>query len=418
MSVDANPLSGKKTKIRMSRSIHYGLDSECQVDIPDESVVADCAWQEAVPVDDPAAVVAVALDNPLDFPPLHQAIVPGDRVAVALSPHVPQADAVAGGVVQSLLQTGVELDGIQIVVSGRMPQETLARIEACVPQGVEIVVHDSTNRQSLAFLTSSRHGNAIYVNRALHDADVVLPIGSVRLDSARGTFEVGDDVFPTFSDEETLQRFARARDNSSELRGLAEEVAEATWLLGVHLTVQVVPGAGNSVLHVLAGETKTVAERSGALCNEAWRVDLNRRASLVIASLPGGVEEQTWDNFSRALRNASRAVADEGAIVLCTEISVGEIPVSDEEPAYVEHRGDEANGHSTQTVSAPPTSVIEEIRERHNVYLLSRLEEDYVEELGMGYVARADQISRLVRQHDSCILLGNAQHVFVKCGSE
>lgn len=401
----------------MFRSIQYGRDSECQVDVCDESVVADCAWIDAAPLDDPAAVVAVALDNPIDFPPLRQAIVPGDRVAVALSPHVPQAEAIVGGAVQSLMQTGVELDGIQIVVSSRIPKEGLARIKDCAPAEVEIVVHDPADRGSLAFLTSTRQGNAIYVNRALHDADVVLPIGSVRLNSERGTFEVGDDLFPTFSDEETLKRFSRTSDSSSQLRNLADEVAEATWLLGVHLTIQVVPGAGNSVLHVLAGETRTVAEQSGLLCNEAWRVDLNRRASLVIASLPGGVEEQTWDNFSRALRNASRAVADNGAIVLCTEISAPSDAAEDDMPEGIRN-GQSAEGIATKSISTSPRSVIEEIREQHNVYLLSRLEEDYVEELGMGYVARADQISRLIRQHDSCILLGNAQHVYVQCASE
>lgn len=402
----------------MSRSIQYGQNCECRVDISDDSIVADCAWPQKMPLDDPATVVAVALDNPIDFPPVHQAVVPGDRIALALSNHVPQADAIVGGVLQGLLHTGVELDGIQVVVSNQIAAPALRAIEQCIPIGVEIVVHDPADSSSLAFLTSSRQGHALYVNRTLHEADVVLPIGSVRLDSVRGTFEVDGDLFPTFSDEETLQRFAQAREDASELQHLAEEAAEAIWLLGVHLTIQVVPGSGNSVLHVLAGETKTVADRCGSLCNEAWRINLDRRASLVIASLSGGVEEQTWENFSRALRTASRAVADDGAIVLCTEIGASQAVPIEEHVAIGGSYNGAADASGVQSGDAPPLSIIEEIRERHHVYLLSQLEEDFVEEIGMGYVARADQITRLARQHDSCILLGNAQHVYVQCAAE
>jgi hypothetical protein len=42
--------------------------------------------------------------------------------------------------------------------------------------------------------------------------------------------------------------------------------------------------------------------------------------------------------------------------------------------------------------------------------LLSGLDESVVEDLGLGHVAKAEEINRLGRQHDTCILLANAQH--------
>ncbi len=44
------------------------------------------------------------------------------------------------------------------------------------------------------------------------------------------------------------------------------------------------------------------------------------------------------------------------------------------------------------------------------VYLLSRLEEEVVEELGVGHVATAAEIARLASHRGSCILLANAQY--------
>jgi hypothetical protein len=44
------------------------------------------------------------------------------------------------------------------------------------------------------------------------------------------------------------------------------------------------------------------------------------------------------------------------------------------------------------------------------VYLLSRLNADVVESLGMGYVTDMDDIFRLAKRHASCTYLANAQH--------
>jgi hypothetical protein len=50
---------------------------------------------------------------------------------------------------------------------------------------------------------------------------------------------------------------------------------------------------------------------------------------------------------------------------------------------------------------------------RGSVYLVSRLDEDTVEELGMLPVA-PDQISRLASRYDSCIVLSNAQYALAR----
>jgi hypothetical protein len=47
--------------------------------------------------------------------------------------------------------------------------------------------------------------------------------------------------------------------------------------------------------------------------------------------------------------------------------------------------------------------------QRAKVYLLSGLDGDFVEDLGLGHVENSGEIERLSRQYPSCILLGNAQ---------
>jgi hypothetical protein len=51
------------------------------------------------------------------------------------------------------------------------------------------------------------------------------------------------------------------------------------------------------------------------------------------------------------------------------------------------------------------------VLERHPVFLLSQLEEHVVEDLGMAYLAGAEDLSRLGQQFNSCIALRGAHHL-------
>jgi hypothetical protein len=66
-----------------------------------------------------------------------------------------------------------------------------------------------------------------------------------------------------------------------------------------------------------------------------------------------------------------------------------------------------------RSVDATPAALLAEALERVQVFLLSDLDEASVEDLGVGHVGSTEQLERLSRQFDSCILLGNAQHAFL-----
>lgn len=72
------------------------------------------------------------------------------------------------------------------------------------------------------------------------------------------------------------------------------------------------------------------------------------------------------------------------------------------------------------SVDSLPISLIEELGETHRVYLKSDLEDDVVEELGCAPVALPDEIERLGRQHDTCIVVSGGQYagISVESGNE
>ena len=135
----------------------------------------------------------------------------------------------------------------------------------------------------------------------------MISIGCLRPDDALGYHGVGETLFPTFSDAASVRRFRAPKSSQPPRRQrLCKEAEEVGWLLGAPFTIQIVPGAGNSVLHVLAGDPLAVYRAGRALCDEAWSFSLPQRAALVIASIEGDASEQTWDSVARALATAAR----------------------------------------------------------------------------------------------------------------
>ncbi len=274
-------------------SLRYGDGQVLRIRPPDDAVVEDFGAPRGRPLDDPAAAVAAALSDPLDYPPLQQATTPGDRVVLAIDRGVPQVDAVVAGAVHALLDGRVLPEDITLLLAPeengmRRPHPTSA-LPAEIAAAVRVVEHDPLNRAELTYLAASKENRPIHIHRQLFDADVVLPIGCLRPRRVLGRLGVHGGLFPTFSDAKARERFQwpDAARSPVQRHRRRDEVEEAAWLLGIQLVLQVVPGVRDSVLHVLAGKPEAVAKRGRKLCDAAWLCRLPRRASLVLASIAG-----------------------------------------------------------------------------------------------------------------------------------
>ncbi len=399
----------------MSTVLRYGVNSTIDLDLSPNALIADCRGPRGSALADLPAAVSAALAEPLDFPALRQSVVPGDRVAIALESEVPQAASIASSVISNLLDAGVAPADICIVRTGADQDGFDTRLRADLPEtardSIEIVCHDPQHRDALSYLAANHDGEPIYVNRRLVDADVVLPIGCLRLPKTPGYFGVSGTLYPTYSDAATIDRF-RAGDadpEAGEMAGRRQEADETAWLLGVLLTIQAVPAAAGGVLHVIAGTAEAVERRGSELYKSAWGFELPQRAELVVAAIEGPHEQQTWENVGRAIAAASRAVLDDGAIALCTDLATLPGPALS---CLAQARDLGDAGRQIRRQHSTDAAVAHELAaalSRGRVYLLSRLDESVVEDLGMAPVAAAADIARLVRRHQSCIVLGNAQ---------
>jgi nickel-dependent lactate racemase len=409
----------------MPTTLRYGPDFSVPLELRDGAMLAECNAPRGEPLDDPGAAATQGLSEPLDYPPLARSTTPADRVVLPLGPDVPRAGEIAAAAVRSLVDAGVQPDGIAVLRTQAHAEAGIGDprpwLSKLLNERISVVTHHPGRRAELAYLASTETGDPVFLNRTITDADVVLPLGCFRDRSAVGHWGIHSAVFPTFSDQRTLQRFRSPTsldDRGHPKRKPAKIVDEVGWLLGVTLTMQVIPGAGDGVLAVLAGQTETVRQEARRLYDAAWRWSVPRQASLVVAAIEGGPAYQTWDNVGRALSAARDLVEDGGAIAVCCDLA-GE-PGPAVQHLAADRRGDEAMQwiRKERPVDAIPATLLAQTLDRVTVYLLSRLERSLVEDLQISPIAAADELVRLIGRHESCILLANAPHAMVTLDNE
>jgi len=403
-------------RVQLSTSNGKPLDLE----IPDERLVADCS-QPRESLAGQRKSLSQALQEPLGYPPLDQAILPGDHVTIAVDPETPGLVKVVSELAGELIHAGCSPSDLTVLLSQDRKQSQQMSIAATWPplwrREIKIVSHEPEDETAHAYLAATREGRPVYLNRAIGDADVVIPVGLMRLDDALDSRGVHGSWFPVFSNLETQFRHQSPGNVQwqTHQRRRREETEEAAWLLGVRLVIQVLPGPAGSVAGVWCGDAEQVARQGGEAYREAWSFEVDRSADLVIAALDVEPSQQSWRQVARALAMAARAVADDGAIVLWTALSedpgpalktLADVEATEEEQrlALLKHR----------SADATAAKVIADCLTRCRVYLHSDLEDSLVEEIGLAPLHDAVEVERLIAHASSCTVIGSAQYAGIR----
>lgn len=360
--------------------------------------------------DEVAGAVVRALEEPLEYPALAAGIVPGDRVAVAVDATMPCMPSVVRGAVTALRQAGVETADISIVTTDARTVDRCREELETVAADVKFVVHNPADENDLCLVGTTKRGEPLLVNRTIFDADVVLPIGCARVNE----HDAYESLFPRFSNAETINRYRMpSHHEKGGGHNRMNEADEAGWMIGVPMTVQVIPGSGETVAEIIAGEPQAVARRCRKLCRERWYLHSPQRVSLLVLLISGEAESQTWASVGRALAGTAELVAEGGAVVICSNLSeppghsLGRLvgnPDLDAAARKILHDHDRD--------SWPAWHLAQALR-RGPVYLLSQLGEETVEDLGLAPVESVDDLARLVGRHETFTMVNDSQHVVV-----
>ncbi len=270
---------------------------------------------------DPAAAVRAALEKPLDYPPLRRALTPDDHVAIVVDEGLPHLVELLVPILEHVGQAGVAPEAITLICSP--PSSGQAWVEDLPDafQDVRVEVHQPGDRRQLSYLATTRRGRRVYLNRSVVDADQAVLVARRRYDPLLGYAGGECALFPALADEATLTELSDkfdARPPCRTPRLLQREAAEVAWLLGAPFLVQVIEGLGDTLADVVAGPVDSSGQ-GRQLLDQRWRVEVERRPDVVIATLSGAPGRLTLDDFGRAFLSASRVVQPRGQIVLLTD---------------------------------------------------------------------------------------------------
>ncbi len=352
--------------------------------------------------------ICQATAMPIEFPPLQDIVFPGDSVAVVLQKDLPNATSLLSAVLSELLGCNIEPTDVTIVVAREMAKQFGISADSFAGEfqldhensfhPIAISVHDDSDENSVCFLAADAKGNSIQVNRILFDADFVLPLGTPNA----GENISSDCVYPEFSDKATKKRFQKGKNSDAVLRG---EVRMANDNLGVFFVVQAITGRGSEVVDVIAGKRDDVLFAAKQKSDSLWNLETSPSSELILATIEKNPEDQTWEDFANAVAT-SDSVGGSGPIIIWSEIN--RQPLKE-----VREACDAAFEQGPAPKLSAPMRRLATILESRRVYLRSRLNQNTVEELGLGYFENENDVERLLSDCEHGILIRDAQRCIV-----
>jgi nickel-dependent lactate racemase len=392
--------------------LRYGSGTCWNVDAAEACEVQP---REALPSVDAYAAARRALACPIDFPPLSQATVPGDRATLAVADGVPCRSQIALGALAGLCDAGVDPEHATLLFESPLEDldELQNQLAALHLSRVVVAVHDAADEGQQAMVGVTEAGRPLRLDRRLADSDLVIPIsgrGADALAPEAGGRYAG--LFPNFAHRADQARFhAPDADRPKSLPQRQQEIDEAGWLLGVTLCMNVVSGRDGGVADVLAGAPDAVAEQARRRRDELWTCTVPARGDLAIALIGGGSAEQTWDNVARAVAAAAWTLQAGGAIAICTELAAPPGPALGQLRDALDYETVVRRLLRERSVDARAALTLARALARGPIYLLSRLAPKTVEGLGMTPIRDEAELNRLIRAHRRCVVLPDAQHL-------
>jgi hypothetical protein len=366
-------------------------------------------------VDIPQAVEQ-ALGNPIEFPSVDLALVPGDRVAIAVHESLPQPEPVVMAIIDWLLSKHPTSDlAIRVVlapgneplaqrlndwIATRCPQSE-STSESTPEPTHRVMCHDPEDQQNLEYIAATMQSEGIYLHRELVDADFVIPVYRwLETKDPRGHDPYV--VLPAFGDRATQARYAKNwLKQQDPAPPTSKKASESGWLAGIQYAIAAVANQEGRIAMLVGGAPESVdqacsnAVHSGSSPKEATS---QQGFELVVVQLVDPSSVPSWTQVASAAWSAQRWLSPAGRIVVVasnlTEVSPGIGALASDEP-------DEELLQLLLTSSlqdANAAAVLRDIQSRRSVYVQSQVDPELLESLGFASIRDPSELERLMQK--------------------
>ncbi|MEM9413581.1 MAG: lactate racemase domain-containing protein, partial [Planctomycetota bacterium] len=342
-----------------------------------------------------------ALTAPVNFPAFNEIVFSGDSIALVFLNDVPSLHETVAIVAQSLSNLLPACQLNLVVARGLTEIESSLKSvrESLAAKGIELnlIQHQPDQEDGSAYIAASLEGNPVYICRELFDADLVIPVCTLESldESGRVNF------YPEFSKTATKQRLQQAKKKEAD-----GEMRLANEALGICCCIAFELGPGGTIQNLYAGECRGVAslERSGG---QSWHIQRTPSGKLIIATIELDPAQQTWQHFLDAILAAANASEDREQIVICCNLK--ELPPPEIQELF--HLAYETDFDRVDAVFEKVPSqyrIIPNLLEELGLFVRCELDEETVEELGLGFISNNSELQRMIDRAESGVLLRDA----------
>jgi len=292
---------------------------------------------KAVPgAPDQKAEVERALKEPIGTKRLSEIATSTSRVAIVVDDATRKApsERMLLPVLAELNSAGVKDENITVIFGcgthrAVKPDEAVELIGEEAYKRVKAISHCCTDKDLTYIGTTKTYGNKIMVNRVFAEADVRILLGDINYHYYAGYGGGRKSVLPAVSGAQSIQHNhamltnVNARTGNLENNPVHIDMTEAARLAKVDFIVNVVENSKGEIVKAFAGDLEAAFMEGVKLVDEMYRVNVDRRADIVVVSAGGYPADINLYQAYKGLDNALGAVKRGGVIILLAECIEG-----------------------------------------------------------------------------------------------
>jgi nickel-dependent lactate racemase len=325
----------RKWKVLVDVWVPYGKTEIC-ARIPTRNYLGNIEPKEKEGLRDPKAEVARALNEPIGSKRLSELIKPGGKIAIVVNDHTRSTPTsiIMPPLLEELNKAGISDSDVTIIFgcgTHRPPtaDEQKAILGEEILHRTKTVSHDCKAKDHVYLGRTSTHGNKVSVNKVFAEADFRILTNNIELHYYAGYGGGRKSVLPAVSAEETIQYNhamilnPKARTGVLEGNPVHEDMVEAARLAKADFIVNVVTNSKNEIVKAFAGDIEQAFNEGVKLVDEMYKVPIERRADIVIASSGGHPHDINLYQAHKGVENAQDAVKRGGVIIWVAECPDG-----------------------------------------------------------------------------------------------
>jgi nickel-dependent lactate racemase len=312
----------------------YGKSDVC-VRIPARNLLGSIEPKQVPGAADANAEIERALKDPIGSKRLSEIAQPEHKIAIVVDDFTRNTPThiMLPPLLAELNAAGVKDENVTVIF-GCGTHRTVKPQEAKRILGKEILnrvktVSHNCKAEDLVPIGKTKHGTDVRVNPVFAEADVKVLVGDVGFHYYAGYGGGRKSVMPAISCRETISHNhamlldQNARTGVLEGNPVHEDMTEAAKLAKVDFILNVVTNSKNEIVKAFAGDMEQAFLQATKLVDDMYRVQVDRRADIVVVSSGGYPADINLYQAYKALDNALAVTKRGGTIILVAECAEG-----------------------------------------------------------------------------------------------